>query len=113
MAAPAVLWNPPADARTSTAIGRFATFVEQRIGRAFAGYDALWRWSVDDLEGFWSAIWDFFDIPAERRYDRVLADRTMPGARWFEGARLNYATLALDATRSGPAIVAVSQTRTR
>ena len=113
MPAPVVLWNPPADGRSTTAIGRFATFAELRTGRTFAGYDALWRWSVDDLEGLWAAVWDFFAIPAERRFDHVLSGRAMPGARWFEGARLNYATRALDATRPGAAVVAVSQTRGR
>jgi acetoacetyl-CoA synthetase len=58
--------------------------------RGFADYDALWRWSVEDLEGFWGSIWDFFGV-AGGRYERVLAAREMPGAVWFPGARLNYA----------------------
>jgi acetoacetyl-CoA synthetase len=52
-------------------------------------YDALWRWSVTDLEGFWGSIWDFFGVQGS--YERVLASREMPGAVWFPGARLNYA----------------------
>src|SRR5680860_723845 len=60
-------------------------------GLEFDGYDDLWRWSVDDLEGFWSSIWDFFGVQADGGYDRVLGSREMPGAEWFAGARLNYA----------------------
>ena len=52
-------------------------------------YDELWRWSVDDLEGFWASIWDFFGVAGS--YDRVLASTEMPGAEWFPGARVNYA----------------------
>ncbi|MGH2923830.1 MAG: AMP-binding protein, partial [Solirubrobacterales bacterium] len=63
-------------------------------------YDELWHWSVDSLEDFWRSIWDYFDVQASREdqgaaeeppFDQVLGERTMPGARWFEGAALNYA----------------------
>ena len=57
--------------------------------RGAQDYAELWRWSVEDLEGFWAAIWDRFDVGGG--YDRVLADASMPGAVWFPGARLNYA----------------------
>ena len=63
-------------------------------------YDELWRWSVADLEGFWAALWDFFGVRAHAPYERVLSARSMPGARWFEGARLNYAEHMLGATRT-------------
>ena len=63
-----------------------ARFMAER-GRA--DYAALWRWSVDDLEGFWAAIWERFE--AGGPFGRVLADASMPGAEWFPGARLNYA----------------------
>ena len=54
-------------------------------------YDALWEWSVTELEDFWASIWDYFDVDRPAAYRRVLAERVMPGARWFEGAELNYA----------------------
>lgn len=56
-----------------------------------AAYDTLWRWSTTDLEAFWRSIWDFFDLRSATPFERVLADATMPGARWFPGATLNYA----------------------
>jgi acetoacetyl-CoA synthetase len=61
--------------------------------RGFDGYDELWQWSVDDLEGFWAALWDHFDVGP--RSGPVLASRSMPGARWFPDAELNYAEYAL------------------
>ncbi len=66
-------------------------------------YDGLWRWSVDDLEGFWGSMWDFFDVPGTRGAT-VLEDRTMPGARWFPGAELNYAEQALRWDDDRPAV---------
>src|SRR5688572_27788252 len=59
------------------------------LGRGFESYDELWRWSVDDLEGFWAAIWERYGVEGD--YERVLGSREMPGAEWFPGARLNYA----------------------
>ena len=109
-----VVWTPPADARQSTEIGRYLTWLERERERAFAGYDELWAWSIEDLEGFWGSIWDYFQIRAHTPYERVLSSRAMPGARWFEGAELNYAEHLLGSGDEDPdasAIVAHSQTR--
>jgi acetoacetyl-CoA synthetase len=107
-----VLWTPPADVRTTTQVGRFMDFVGAR-GVALDDYDAALRWSVDDLEGFWAAIWDFFGVRAHTPYERVLSERVMPGARWFEGATLNYAEhmVGLDEDAGRVAIVVRSQSR--
>ena len=107
-----VLWTPPADVRTTTQVGRFMDFVAAR-GVALDDYDAALRWSVEDLEGFWAAIWDFFGVRAHTPYERVLSERVMPGARWFEGATLNYAEhmVGLDEDAARVAIVARSQSR--
>ena len=77
----------------------------------FDTYPELWQWSVDDLEAFWAAVWDWCGVRGS--YDRVLSSRAMPGARWFEGAALSYAEHALASSGNGPAIVGVSQTRDR
>ncbi|HEX2264114.1 MAG TPA: acetoacetate--CoA ligase, partial [Pseudonocardiaceae bacterium] len=58
-------------------------------------YDELWRWSVADLEGFWGAFAEFAGVRFHTAPQRVLADISMPGARWFPGATLNYAEHAL------------------
>ncbi|MDQ0948704.1 acetoacetyl-CoA synthetase [Streptomyces phaeochromogenes] len=74
-------------------------------------YAALHRWSVTDLEGFWGAVWKYFDIDADSAYERVLAEEAMPGARWFPGATLNYTHHALRGlSPDRPAIVALDET---
>ena len=76
--------------------------------RGFSDYDELWRWSVEDLEGFWGALWDWFEIDAP--YERVLGSREMPGAEWFPGAELNYAEQLFRGARPGEtAIVHASE----
>ena len=75
-----VLWTPPPDVRETTEIGRYLAWLERERGLTFAGYDELQRWSVDDLAGFWSSIWDFFEVKAHAPYSTVLASDAMPGA---------------------------------
>jgi acetoacetyl-CoA synthetase len=79
----------------------FARWLQRCRGRQFGDYDALWRWSVTDLDGFWQAVWDYCDIEASVRPAAVLGRRTMPGADWFPGARLNYAQHVLRNERAG------------
>lgn len=108
MATPPILWSPPADVAERTRAGRFMR------AHGFETYDALWRWSTDDLEGFWRAVWIEFGVGPDP--GMALADATMPGARWFPTARLNWAQhcLRLDArTDDQVVIVARSQTRGR
>jgi acetoacetyl-CoA synthetase len=76
-------------------ITRYLRWLQRTHGLQFADYDTLWRWSVDDLEGFWSSLWQYFDIQSPAPFARVLSSERMPGARWFEGARVNYARQAL------------------
>jgi acetoacetyl-CoA synthetase len=113
MRPPGLLWTPPPDVRQTTEIGRYLDWLSEHRGLEFADFDALWRWSVEDLEGFWSSIWEFFEIRAHTPYERVLSSREMPGARWFEGATLNYAEhlLGTDDDTDTVAVIARSQTR--
>ena len=60
-------------------------------GLAFDDYEALWRWSVTDLDAFWQSMWDYFDLQSPTPHTAVLANNTMPGAVWFPGAQVNYA----------------------
>ncbi|MGB8351974.1 MAG: acetyl-coenzyme A synthetase N-terminal domain-containing protein, partial [Gaiella sp.] len=90
-----VLWTPPPDARQRSEVGRYLHWLEAERGLAFEDYHDLHRWSVDDLEGFWGSLWDFFEVKAAAPYERVLASDAMPGAVWFPGAELNYAEHAL------------------
>ena len=83
---------------------------ERGIG-PFDSYEALWRWSVDDLAGFWAAVWEFFDVRASRPYTQILDSPTMPGTKWFVDAKLNYAEHILRHQGERPAILSYSQTR--
>jgi acetoacetyl-CoA synthetase len=70
-------------------------WLQDRRGLQFADYDALWRWSITDLDAFWQSLWDYYDLQSPTPHTAVLAERRMPGARWFPGAQVNYAAQAL------------------
>jgi acetoacetyl-CoA synthetase len=95
-----LLWRAGAARLERAHLTRYMDWLAQR-GRRFDSYAALWEWSIDDLEGFWGSLWEYFDIRASKPYDRVLGSRSMPGAEWFPGARLNYAEHALRHERAG------------
>ena len=85
-----LLWTPSPRRIETANLTRYTEWAAKRTGRSFASYDELWRWSVSDLDGFWGSLWDYFNIHASTPYDEVLAERSMPGARWFTGARLSF-----------------------
>ena len=108
-----VLWTPPAELREQSELGRYMRWLKEHRGLELADYDALFQWSIDDLEGFWGSLWEFFEIRAHQPYERVLGSHEMPGAEWFPGARLNYAEhmLGRDEDLGRVAIIARSQSR--
>jgi acetoacetyl-CoA synthetase len=91
VSAPPVVWTPSPERIASATITRYREWLNETRGLALEDYAALWQWSVDELEGFWASIWEFFEVEASEPYERVLTTREMPGARWFPGARLSYA----------------------
>jgi acetoacetyl-CoA synthetase len=69
----------------------YQDWLAREKGLHFDHYDALWKWSVTDLEGFWQSIWDYFELQSPTPHSAVLSDDRMPHAKWFPGAQLNYA----------------------
>ncbi len=106
-----LLWTPTPERAEGSNLTAFTRWLRTERAMELAGYDDLWRWSVTDLEAFWGAIWDYFDIQASTPPSRVLGRRDMPGAEWFPGARLNYAESFLRREQPGSdALVFLSET---
>jgi len=86
------LWEPSEERKRNANMTRFMNFVNKRHGQSFNSYDGLYNWSVNNIPDFWASFWDFTDIKASKPYDAVVTDLDkMPGAKWFPGARLNFA----------------------
>ncbi len=101
----AVLWTPSATRVEGARITDFQQWLAGRGLGPFSSYEQLWRWSVEDLEGFWAAIWDYLGVRAHRPYDAVLGRRQMPGTEWFPGSAVNYAEHALARDDDEPAVL--------
>jgi acetoacetyl-CoA synthetase len=89
--APEKLWEPSTELVERSRLREYMRWLEAERGLRFGTYDELWHWSVGDLGGFWSSIWDFFGVQADGGYESALGSRAMPGAKWFAGTSLNYA----------------------
>ena len=96
-----LLWTPGPDRIGRANVTAFIRWLASERGLNIDGYPALWRWSVTDLDAFWQAVWDYCGIEASAPPTAVLGRRTMPGAEWFPGARLNYAQHVLRREQPG------------
>ena len=92
----------------------YQNWLKQNRGISFERYEDLWQWSISDIETFWQSIWDYFDLQSPTPHTAVLAKNAMPGAVWFPGAQVNYASQILrhvDAAHAAgfPALIAQNE----
>ena len=109
-----LLWSPSQERVHSSNMFHFMQWINERHGQYFTRYDQLYQWSVEHIADFWESWWHFADIKASRPYDRILDDVSkMPGAKWFEGARLNFAENLLRYRDDRTALVFYGEDRIR
>ena len=107
-----LLWEPSEEFKKNAVISRYMKWLKNERDLSFNDYAELWEWSVTDLDGFWSSVWDYFAVRSSNPYERVLGRREMPGAQWFPGTELNYAEHAFrNARPDEPALVYESEIR--
>lgn len=109
----ALLWTPSRERVERANLTKFMKWVENKRSLDFGGdYDALRRWSIDCCEEFWADCWEYFGIVSDTPYESVLDRRMMPGAKWFEGSRVNFAEHLLNrGAEDDVAFVHLSETR--
>ena len=86
-----ILWTPTAERAEASQLAAYQAWLKETKGLSFDSYTDLWTWSTTDLNAFWQSICDYFDLTFSTPASTVLAERKMPGAKWFPGARLNWA----------------------
>lgn len=105
-----ILWSPGPEQLQSSRMVQYQDWLAREKGVATHDYAELWRWSVEHLDDFWQSIWSFFDVQADGEREPALGRRSMPGAEWFPGARLNFAEHVFrHATPERPAMIARSE----
>jgi acetoacetyl-CoA synthetase len=107
---PPVLWQPDLETQDQSHLYQFMRWLHQEKNLYFEDYHALWKWSCDFQADFWESLWVYFRIISHSPYTAVLENPQMPGAKWFEGATLNYAEHVFSGkTTEHPAIVFQSE----
>ena len=108
-----ILWTPTKERAEASLMAEYIRWLKAHRGLDFADYNALWEWSISDLEGFWTSIVEFFDLKFSKPWDVVLKERKQPGAEWFVGAEMNFADQVFrwaDAKPDAQALIVQSQT---
>jgi acetoacetyl-CoA synthetase len=85
-----LLWAPADRYKEGSRITAYTRWLAETSDLHFPDYESLWQWSTTNIEAFWASAWHFFDIRARTPYRQVLSEHVMPGARWFDGAELNF-----------------------
>ena len=87
-----LLWTPYGDHIKNSNMWRFINFINDRHNLSISSYEPLYNWSIEDIADFWVAIWEFVEVKYSKQYDQIVDNlNKMPGAKWFSGARLNFA----------------------
>lgn len=98
-----LLWTPSADFIANSRMAKFMEWLTRTKNLHFSGYAELHEWSVKDIDGFWRAVWDYFGVLSDGDFEKAIDRRVIPGAKWFDGAHVNYAEHILRAASFGPA----------
>jgi acetoacetyl-CoA synthetase len=110
---PQELWSPTPESIRATRVAAFAAWVAERRGISFGDptdYDTLWRWSVEHLDQFWGDLATWTGVLPDVPDDRVLTDRSMPGAVWFPGTTINFAEQVFrNVSDEHPALIVVAE----
>lgn len=102
-----LLWRPRPDFARDSNVSHYMRWLSTKQGKVFEDYETLWKWSVEDIEGFWGSLWDYFNVQSSAPYKQVIDRRVMPGAKWFENSLVNYAEHLLRAEAKAGKRVAV------
>ena len=106
------LWSPSEEWIKKANVSRFIDYVNGKQGQKLKTFADLYQWSIESTPDFWARMWEFADIKASRGYDQVVDDlKKMPGAKWFPGARLNFAENLLRYRDDRPAFIFKGETQ--
>ena len=105
-----LLWTPTALTIEQANITSFLAWLKQNKSLQFYNYEELWQWSTNDIESFWQAILEYFEVSYDGNYSSVLDTQEMPGNNWFAGIKLNYAEhIFRNRNKNHPAIIFKSE----
>lgn len=103
------LWIPSKEKIKTSNISDYIKFVNKNYGKRIRSYAKLYDWSIENTEKFWESVWEFSGIIYSKKYKKILSSNKMPGAKWFQGAKLNFAENLLRYRDNRSAIVSARE----
>ena len=86
------MWQPTEEQINNSQMMDYMQLVNQKFGLSLKKYSQLYDWSIEKAEDFWGSFWEYSQIIHHSPYSQVVDDLgKMPGAKWFDGATLNFA----------------------
>src|SRR3989442_2702198 len=108
------LWVPSGERVKQANLTRFLALVNKKYSLSLGSYPELYGWSIQKPTEFWSAMWDYAGIISSKKFEAVVDDLSrFPGAKWFSGARLNFAENLLRFRDERIALISRSEGRGR
>ncbi len=69
-------------------------------------FHTIHQWSCENITDFWKEVWNFCNVKYSEPFHQVIDDdKKMPGAKWFSGAKLNFAENLLSRKDDHKAII--------
>ena len=100
------LWQPTNEYKENSKMYGFLNRIYKKYNLKNDEYYTIHNWSVANPDNFWAEIWEYFDVKYSKTFDSVVDDpKKMPGAKWFSGARLNFAENLLQKRDNSTAII--------
>lgn len=112
MSSPKLLWKPSEETIVSSNLTHYINWLNDKKLITSYNFNNIWQWSVDQIDSFWLSLWDYFNIQSDTKPQQITSGKNMPGVKWFEGTRVNYAEhIFRNATSEHPALVFKNETQ--
>jgi len=87
-----ILWKPDPEKMKQSQMYKFMHLMADKYHLSKTDYPNFHQWSVEHPADFWGEFWNYTNIIHAKYFDSVVDDaKRMPAAKWFDGARLNFA----------------------
>tara|TARA_B100000902_G_scaffold158053_1_gene154116 strand:+ start:423 stop:2375 length:1953 start_codon:yes stop_codon:yes gene_type:complete len=105
-----ILWEPAKDKIASSQVESFRKQVNMRFDIDLKNYNDLFNWSINNIGDFWKSIWGYMDPLHSSSYKQIINNENkMLDAKWFHGAKLNFAENLLRVRSNKIAIIATDE----
>ncbi|KKJ75828.1 acetoacetyl-CoA synthetase [Kiloniella litopenaei] len=89
-------WVPSEDRVQNAIVTDFMAWLDRQDRTKVNSFAELHHWSVKNIADFWSAAWDYFDLPGEKgAHVYTRNDQDIKASAWFSQSKINFAETLL------------------